>query len=156
MTRLKRLLAVFVAVSAIVVGSSVFMAQNANAGTFSRIGNGGAVASLVNNQCRGYSKIDSGTFAKGKARWELYYSNANGGTNCFLVRNLSGGEHNMTAAISTLPQRGTWAFGQDSGKYKSYAGGVTVTRAAGKCVWIKGSYDGSPFNIGGGGGFHCG
>jgi hypothetical protein len=93
--------------------------------------------------CKG-KKIDQGLFAKGKARWELYYQSAKNGTNCLMVRNLAGGGHFIYAEIDLVKNKkneeNSWAY--DWGDpYYQYAGGVNVSNANQHCVSIYGYYD---------------
>lgn len=68
------------------------------------------------------------------ARWDLYYSTANGGSNCLIVHDMTAGKHYMEAMI-----RPAYVFhdgAKDTGTYNNYAGGVGLRHAAGKCIGI--------------------
>lgn len=101
----------------------------------------------VGTSCPG-GQIDSGSLYGGKdryglpasphptARWYLYYSPNDGGTNCLIVRDNMAGSHLMSAAISDGPmymgKYSSWAT--DQGTYSTYAGAVGVRGMKGKCV----------------------
>lgn len=68
-------------------------------------------------------------------RVELYYSPANGGTNCLIVRD--GDNDDTRHFISATLRREDLSYrGEDSGNYKHYAGGVLVPQANGRCVYV--------------------
>ncbi len=65
----------------------------------------------------------------------LWYSNANGGTNCAKVT--SDGAPARSISVSIWTSGGTPVT--DSGPYHEYAGGVVLTGTAGKCVYLSGN-----------------
>lgn len=66
------------------------------------------------------------------ATWNLWYSSANGGTNCVKVYDNTGGSHFMEAMIRPA---GNYHDGaRDSGTFTTYAGGSAVKKMAGRCV----------------------
>lgn len=79
----------------------------------------------------------------------VYYSSANGGTNCAVTYRSPGfsGKSNMEAAVgrcrdsSTVPLCSTDKSDVDNGTYGTYAGPVSVTQTAGHCIvasgWIE-------------------
>ncbi|WP_410567817.1 hypothetical protein [Amycolatopsis sp. cmx-4-61] len=66
----------------------------------------------------------------------LWYSSANGGTNCAKVYDNVSGSHPMSVSIRT--ERMTTPV-TDSGTYSTYAGGVVVTHTDGLCIYVSGT-----------------
>ncbi|WP_326944149.1 MULTISPECIES: hypothetical protein [unclassified Amycolatopsis] len=65
----------------------------------------------------------------------LWYSSANGGTNCAKVYDDASGSHSMSVSIRT----DTSATVTDSGTFSTFAGGVVVTGTNGHCIYVSGS-----------------
>lgn len=68
---------------------------------------------------------------------ELWYSPANGGTNCVVTYDDVSGSNNMKAEVQLMGG----SVRRDAGYYGGYAGPVTVTGADRKCVWFYGELD---------------
>jgi hypothetical protein len=70
----------------------------------------------------------------------LYYSSANGGTNCavLLAKKYYGTVHYMEVGINISDSSNTKL---DSGAYSHYAGPVTVTSTNGHCIDLGGGED---------------
>lgn len=76
----------------------------------------------------------------GRGRVHLYYSAANGGTNCAWVDNLTGKPREMAIHLSqTSDYR---HFSSNAGNFEKFAGSVRVTKLKGKCItlyaWVEG------------------
>ena len=87
----------------------------------------------VSRTCYG-TLIDSSPLYSGSkkaGRAELYYSTANGGTNCTLVKDLVSGAHYMQAFLAV---KGAPDYADDYGKFDQYAGGAFMSPTNGKCV----------------------
>ncbi|MBJ6639685.1 hypothetical protein H4K36_20780 [Streptomyces sp. DHE7-1] len=102
-----------------------------------------SLATATNASAAGYgcsgSQIDSyNTTANGDvwATAYLYYSSANGGTNCavLVARKYAGVSHYMTVAIN---KSGSSTWKGNDGAFSSYAGPVTVTGTDGHCINLK-------------------
>lgn len=109
----------------------------------------------VSSGCSG-TWIDGGSVGfHPTARWELYYSSADGGTNCLVVHDNAEGAHHMEASIH--PGGDYHSGAKDIGTFTTYAGGVNVTGMAGRCVGIHASIvdDGATHSTDIGS-FHCG
>lgn len=76
--------------------------------------------------------LTSGMTIFGKT--ELWYSSANGGTNCVITHNLSG----PGAWVEVHLQLDDGRAAGDSGYYGSYAGASYLTNADGHCVKVTG------------------
>lgn len=63
---------------------------------------------------------------------EVWYSSANGGTNCVLVYDDAPGKHWMTVGVM-IPKAGA-KIHTDSGRFYTYAGPVKVTKTKGTCI----------------------
>ncbi|MEV7890748.1 hypothetical protein ACWD3I_42080 [Streptomyces sp. NPDC002817] len=74
------------------------------------------------------------------AQLRLYYSSANGGTNCavLLAKKYYGDVHYMEVGISISGSSNTKL---DYGAYKYYAGPVSVTSTNGHCIDVGGGED---------------
>lgn len=87
----------------------------------------------VHGACSGrlidQSPLHHGSKKAGRA--ELYYSSANGGTNCTMVKDLVSGSHWMQAYLA-VP--GAPDYADDYGKFSEYAGGTFIYPTNGKCV----------------------
>ncbi|WP_462417065.1 hypothetical protein [Kytococcus sp. Marseille-QA3725] len=91
----------------------------------------------VSSGCSG-SWIDGGSVGSHPtARWNLYYSSANGGTNCLVVHDNTAGSHYMEASVHPAGDYHTGA--KDTGIFSTYAGGVNVTGMGGRCVGMHAS-----------------
>lgn len=66
---------------------------------------------------------------------EVWYSSANGGTNCVLVYDDMAGKHWMTVGVRLSSGRKERT---DSGRFHTYAGPVKVTKTKGKCISLYG------------------
>ncbi len=66
---------------------------------------------------------------------EVWYSSANGGTNCVLVYDDVAGKHWMTVGVRLSSGRKSHT---DSGRFHTYAGPVKVTKTKGKCISLYG------------------
>lgn len=85
-----------------------------------------------------------GTYQVGdSAQMKVWYSPANGGTNCIKTTSSKSSDRYMYvwAALTDGTQ-----INSDEGRYKYYAGPITLTNTAGKCLSLlsKASKDGSP------------
>ncbi|WP_328449503.1 MULTISPECIES: hypothetical protein [unclassified Amycolatopsis] len=65
----------------------------------------------------------------------LWYSSANGGTNCAKVTSDGNNPRSMSVSIRTE----TSATVTDSGPYSTYAGGVVLTGTNGHCIYLSGN-----------------
>ena len=63
---------------------------------------------------------------------EVYYSTASGGTNCVKLINKSGRYADMRVKLEVPANN--YAYAQDVGYYRSYAGAVRVHNTNGKCI----------------------
>ncbi|MFF7451310.1 MULTISPECIES: hypothetical protein [unclassified Streptomyces] len=74
------------------------------------------------------------------AQLRLYYSSANGGTNCavLVAKKYYGDLHYMEVGINISGSSNTKL---DSGAYKYYAGPVSVTSTNGHCIDVGGGED---------------
>lgn len=63
----------------------------------------------------------------------LYYSSANGGTNCasLVAKKFAGPRHYMSVGINVSGRSG---YKEDEGQYSSYAGPVSQTGTDGHCI----------------------
>lgn len=66
---------------------------------------------------------------------EVWYSSANGGTNCVLVYDDVAGKHWMTVGVRLSNSLKTRS---DSGRFYTYAGPVKLTKTKGKCISLYG------------------
>jgi hypothetical protein len=66
----------------------------------------------------------------------LWYSGANGGTNCAKVTSDGANTRSISVSIRTETMSTPVT---DSGSFTTYAGGVVVTGTAGKCIYVSGS-----------------
>lgn len=82
----------------------------------------------------GFPKQVQNSVGERLGRVELFYSSANGGTNCTKFYDQLSGSYNMSAQLRL---EGISHWGVDAGTFSTYAGGVLVTGTAGKCVWVK-------------------
>ncbi|MFH8493641.1 hypothetical protein [Streptomyces coeruleorubidus] len=129
---MRRLLATAAALGLSFTGLSVATAPGAFAAT----------ESAAEYGCPG-SLIDTyNTPASGEVwgQLRLYYSSANGGTNCavLLAKKYYGTTHYMEVGINISGSSDTKL---DSGAYSRYAGPVTVTRTNGHCIDLGGGED---------------
>ena len=89
-------------------------------------------------QCPG-SLVDTytpaNTLGDTQGSLKLYYSSANGGTNCVMLFDNAPGSHSMTV---TLRRSDLNYQGSDSGVFETYAGGVLVPSTNGRCVFVSG------------------
>ena len=116
-----------VAAAALSTVGLLFAATPAQADTIKQEKFGNAYVAS-SSSCPG-SRIDNGTWQQG--HWNLYYSSANGGTNCLVYFNDSGSTKRMIAWMRTSD----YASGaSDEGSYQSYAGAIVVRGTAGKCL----------------------
>ena len=84
----------------------------------------------------GFPKYLTNSQGDQQGRLFLYYSSANGGTNCAKVYDDASGSHNMSVRM----RRDDLSYqGSDSGYYSTYAGGVLVTSSNGKCIYVSGT-----------------
>lgn len=79
--------------------------------------------------------LKSGTLAHPTARVKVYYSSANGGTNCAVVLDNKAGSHFLRVVIQNVPERPTNSA-SDYGTFTTYAGAVGIRNTNGKCVWV--------------------
>lgn len=107
----------------------------------------GAKNGSIGTTCPG-SYIGGGALrdANGKAlpfRLDIFYSSANGGTNCAKLYNNSGVRTLMEVKIEVTGDPGNY-YAFDSDKYISYAGAARVYKTAGRCinVWSGAMYQG--------------
>lgn len=64
---------------------------------------------------------------------QLWYSSANGGTNCAMAYDEASGKHYIQVTL----RRGDLSYaGSDSGTYEYYAGGVAVGNTNGRCMYV--------------------
>ena len=80
------------------------------------------------SRCSG-SKV--GEKKKGKFHLEVYYSSANGGTNCAIFYNNTGQQQLLNLKISSLDGRN---LAEDNDFYYKYAGPVAIRGTKGKCI----------------------
>ncbi|MFC7024202.1 hypothetical protein ACFQHV_13735 [Promicromonospora thailandica] len=93
----------------------------------------------VSPSCSGSIVHQAGLWLPGGnqvGRVELWYSSANGGTNCVITRSFLGSKTDGIGAYLWL-QDGRNVF-DSSASYNSYAGGAWISNAAGVCVKYKG------------------
>ena len=94
--------------------------------------NARSVAKVVPH-CTG-SKLESkpltGPGGKTRGHVELWYSSADGGTNCVITYDDASGSRLMSATL-VVQDRNT---ASDTKTYEHYAGGAAVTQTNGKCV----------------------
>ncbi|WP_206793161.1 hypothetical protein [Amycolatopsis sp. MtRt-6] len=97
-----------------------------------------AVATCPGTEIRNYGlpKLLSNSLGEQAGVLRLWYSSANGGTNCAKVYDNMSGSHPMSVSIRT--ERMTTPV-TDSGTFSTYAGGVVVTRTDGLCIYVSGS-----------------
>ncbi len=85
-----------------------------------------------------YGTVNGVRVAHPTAYWQLYYSPANGGTNCVMTFDNRPGSSQMSAVASnpaTQLRNGAnlhWRW--DLGSYTTYAGGAAIYQMNGKCV----------------------
>lgn len=82
----------------------------------------------------------------GPFRLDVFYSSANGGTNCAILYNNAGVRVPMEVKISSTNfVNSAW----DQGNYISYAGRVAINGTAGKCIhlWGGASYRGTYYSV---------
>jgi hypothetical protein len=91
-------------------------------------------------------KLPNGTQV---GRVELWYSSANGGTNCVITRSSLGSSTGGIGAYLWL-QDGRSIY-DASASYNSYAGGAWISNAAGICVKYKGEVVNASGAVGTGG-----
>ena len=135
---MRRSLAAVVA-AGVAIGSMVFTAPTAMAGTYEKHGK------VRDSGCAG-RMIDQedilGQTGRKLGRVELWYSSRNGGENCVITRS-SVGRAEMTAALD-VDRDGNrrWSSGDqtssDYGKYDRYAGGAYRTGTDRHCVRFQG------------------
>jgi hypothetical protein len=105
-----------------------------------------APAASAATSCTG-SRIDSMPLKAGSAsagRAELWYSAANGGTNCVIVYDNLAGSHVIGAYIDR-GNAGGWDK-SDVGTYQYYAGPISLTNMSGTCVsWGGNMYVGNSY-----------
>jgi hypothetical protein len=84
----------------------------------------------------GLPKLLSNSIGEQAGVLRLWYSGANGGTNCAKVYDNASGSHSMSVSIRTqlMPSPVT-----DSGTFSTYAGGVVVTGTDGLCIYVSGN-----------------
>ena len=84
----------------------------------------------------GLPKLLSNSLGEQAGVLRLWYSTANGGTNCAKVYDNASGSHSMSVSIRrenmTTPVT-------DSGTFSTFAGGVVVTHTDGLCIYVSGS-----------------
>lgn len=127
--------------AAAVLGAGLVMsnapAASAATGTYGWASNG--------TSCYG-SYINGGTLAGGKFRWELFYSSANGGTNCIKMYNNTGVKQRMAVKVeSGNHDRGAY----DENYYVSYAGASRIHGVGNRCInfYANVTYNGQYFGI---------
>lgn len=88
---------------------------------------------------------DPRSSAAQKFRVDVFYSSANGGTNCVIFYNNTGVRSAMRLKVETADFR---SYATDVGNYISYAGPVAVSGTAKKCinVWADVTYRGQTLN----------
>lgn len=75
---------------------------------------------------------------------KIWYSAANGGTNCVKVYDVASGRHQMSV---TLRLAGASNERTDSGNFETYAGGVLAKRTAGRCLYARGTLIMGPHTV---------
>lgn len=92
----------------------------------------------------GFPKVLSNQLGETQGRLELRYSSATGGTNCAILYDMASGSHQMSVTI----RRADLSYsGSDSGMYSTYAGGVAVTGAASRCIYVSGFLRMGPYSV---------
>jgi hypothetical protein len=94
------------------------------------------VSSCSGSMVSGFPKVLKNQLGDTQGSLRLYYSSANGGTNCAILYDVAPGAHAMTV---TLKRADLSYQGSDSGTFETYAGGVAVTGAARQCVYTSGT-----------------
>lgn len=90
---------------------------------------------VIYDVCPG-SIVDSGDW--GAFSWYLYYSPANGGTNCAVVRNRSGrSQHMFVGLVREMVDIEFTPPHTDEGDFKYWAGGKKVTNTNGRCIEMR-------------------
>ncbi|MDO9356910.1 MAG: hypothetical protein Q7T55_24650 [Solirubrobacteraceae bacterium] len=117
--------------------ASVVLAGGISASAVSAKGKGKSPAAKsvakVVSTCTG-TKLESEPLKNGagkkRGHVELWYSTADGGTNCVQTYDDAGGKREMSATL-VVQDRPT---SSDTATYEYYAGGAAVTQTAGQCV----------------------
>ncbi len=78
---------------------------------------------------------------------EVYYSTSSGGTNCVKLINNSGKTTSMRVKLEVPANN--YAYAQDTGSYRYYAGAVRVHNTSGKCinVWSDVTHNGRYYKL---------
>ena len=101
-------------------------------------GNGFRASACPGGVIGTYQLRDGGGTAHPNARVQVYYSSANGGTNCAVLLDNEAGDHYMRVTIGGRPEVPVnWA--SDYGTFSSYAGAVGIRSTDGQCVHITGT-----------------
>lgn len=101
-------------------------------------GGNGFRASACPGSVIGTYALTSGFATHPNARVKVYYSSANGGTNCAVLFDNEAGSHFMRVTIASNPERPANSA-SDYGTFASYAGAVGIRGTDGDCVWITGT-----------------
>jgi hypothetical protein len=123
-------------VSALAAAGVVAVSAAPSASAVSRVGpNGSITASCSGGQINAGRVYDSSGRMHPTAIWRLYYSTANGGTNCLKFWDNKSGTHFMATDIWYA---GNYALRtSDWGYFPNYAGAVNIGRASGRCIGIE-------------------
>ena len=101
-------------------------------------GNGFRASAGPGSVIGSYQLHASGGAAHPNARVQVYYSSANGGTNCAVLLDNEAGDHYMRVTIGGRPEVPVdWA--SDYGTFSSYAGAVGIRSTNGRCVHVTGT-----------------
>ena len=97
-------------------------------------GYGGPVSSCGGTLIDGYY-LATGSGSTQGSLLNIYYSTSGSGTFCAMTFDNLSGSHHMEVVV----RRGDWTTNwYDSGTYNTFAGGIQVFGAAGKCVYFFG------------------
>lgn len=102
------------------------------------------VSQCSGNLVPGFPKALTNRLGETQGSLRLYYSSANGGTNCVMLYDMASGRHPMTV---TLRREDLSYPGSDSGTFEYYAGGVQVPGTNGKCVYVSGYLSMGPYSV---------
>ncbi|MGK3206561.1 hypothetical protein [Amycolatopsis sp. MEPSY49] len=94
------------------------------------------VATCPGSEVSGFPKSLKNSLGELAGSLHLWYSSANGGTNCAKVYDDMSGSHSMSVSIRRSDQSTPVT---DSGTFSTYAGGVVVTGTNGKCIYVSGN-----------------
>ena len=95
-----------------------------------------------------YGKVRlSGKMPGGAVSYKVFYSTANGGTNCVVAYNHTGKKVNMSVYIANHGTRKNSAY--NLGTFSSYAGAATIKKTNGKGIdfQVLATYNGKNYNV---------